>query len=651
MIKIKPGNIYRNMVNILLFLILGMTSCNDAGRSFYVSGSGNDSNPGTLRKPFLTIQRAADSMVPGDVCFIRAGVYHGPVSLNSKGMPEKPIRFEAYSNERVVIDGTESLEGTWSVYKGNIYSMKVNRKFEQLFFENQMMVEARWPNMAFPAQLWDRSCWALSGKGSRYGIMVNDEMARSGIDWTGAVAVLNVAHQFVTWTRRVTSHKPGSNSFTYSKDLQPITHYADKTVQWEDDIFYLSGKLEALDSPGEWYLDEDKMELYFWAPDGENPGSGKVSVKTEYYGFDIADNEYIVIKGIEFFGTSLRLGNVNHSLVENCVFEYPSYSREFNDPSSSEKRAEILIQGNGNRFIKNHISFSQITGLVVNGTGNKVENNLLHDLAWNGQGFAIALGCRKNGEMNYITGNTAYNTGYSVIQPSGGKYSISYNHFYNAALVSKDCAVIQTGGWEIDGSIIHHNWVHDCYPNDNHPGGLKGGLGIRGDDQTRGLTVHHNVVWNCGRDGIIVKGDHNKVHNNTVFGIGSNNREGNYISLHTEPEPLKPWRKQIPLLEIQNQNTIAANNASFNIVGDRERNPFTPAKNLITNFTGVKLILNNPEKYDFSLPAGSPLIDAGTVIPGITDNYKGSAPDIGAYESGDKYWVPGTDWNPAEKHR
>ncbi len=37
---------------------------------------------------------------------------------------------------------------------------------------------------------------------------------------------------------------------------------------------------------------------------------------------------------------------------------------------------------------------------------------------------------------------------------------------------------------------------------------------------------------------------------------------------------------------------------------------------------------------DYRLAAGSPLIDAGVVIPGVNDNFIGKAPDLGAYEYG-----------------
>lgn len=40
------------------------------------------------------------------------------------------------------------------------------------------------------------------------------------------------------------------------------------------------------------------------------------------------------------------------------------------------------------------------------------------------------------------------------------------------------------------------------------------------------------------------------------------------------------------------------------------------------------------DEFDFSLAAGSAAIDAGVALPGITDGFTGSAPDLGAIESG-----------------
>jgi hypothetical protein len=44
--------------------------------------------------------------------------------------------------------------------------------------------------------------------------------------------------------------------------------------------------------------------------------------------------------------------------------------------------------------------------------------------------------------------------------------------------------------------------------------------------------------------------------------------------------------------------------------------------------------LVNPVNGDFTLLPSSPNIDRGVVIPGINDDFFGSAPDLGAYEFG-----------------
>jgi hypothetical protein len=44
--------------------------------------------------------------------------------------------------------------------------------------------------------------------------------------------------------------------------------------------------------------------------------------------------------------------------------------------------------------------------------------------------------------------------------------------------------------------------------------------------------------------------------------------------------------------------------------------------------------LASPEEVDLRLHPRSRAVDAGTALPGITDDFNGSAPDLGAYEQG-----------------
>ena len=75
--------------------------------------------------------------------------------------------------------------------------------------------------------------------------------------------------------------------------------------------------------------------------------------------------------------------------------------------------------------------------------GNRMENDLIVDVAWNGVGFAMQLGSGKR-PYERSQGHTAFNTGYAVIQRGGGLFEVSYNHVHHGALVSKDCALLFT---------------------------------------------------------------------------------------------------------------------------------------------------------------------------------------------------------------
>lgn len=76
--------------------------------TYYVSPSGNDSNPGTLAQPFLTIQQAIDESQAGDTIYVRAGTYGNAEFENKYGNPTNPITLSAYPGEEhlAIIQGT-----------------------------------------------------------------------------------------------------------------------------------------------------------------------------------------------------------------------------------------------------------------------------------------------------------------------------------------------------------------------------------------------------------------------------------------------------------------------------------------------------------------------------------------------------------------
>jgi parallel beta-helix repeat protein len=78
-----------------------------AVQSLFVAPTGSDSNDGRSgATPFKTIACAARAAAPGDVVTIRGGTYQEYVVVETSGTAERPITFEAYPEEQVVVDGS-----------------------------------------------------------------------------------------------------------------------------------------------------------------------------------------------------------------------------------------------------------------------------------------------------------------------------------------------------------------------------------------------------------------------------------------------------------------------------------------------------------------------------------------------------------------
>jgi len=617
-----------------------------SGRAYYISPGGDDGNPGTKESPFRTIQRCADIAQAGDTCFVREGTFRETVRPMNGGRVRDPIKYVAFPGEKVTLNGTDVVSGEWSAYQGAIYQTKVTGAFEQLFVDGQMMIEARWPNMRLE-QIWDRSCWANTVKGSRYGQIVDPELVKTDVDWTGAIATLNVAHRFLTWTRRVNSHTPGGDSFSYNRDMEPrIQNSANATKPWEDNYYYLTGKLGALDSPGEWFHDVETGTLYLWCPDGASPDSHTVEIKVRERGFEVRDLDEIHLIGFHFFGTTFSFENTVHSVVDDCHLLFPTFARELTDLDADPKPApQTRMSGSHNTIRNCSLAYTPLSGLVMVGPDNTLDNNLVHDVCWNGSLRYPAINLAEERPSDkwkptLVKSNTVYNCGSAGITFRGQAYVIEYNYVHDLGLTSNDVAGIYTSGAEVAGSVVRYNWVHGCHPESER--GQHIGLGIRLDDQGRDFSVHHNVVWDCGLDAIVVKGEYNYVYNNTVLHLKPELRYASSIRLDTEPEPYKAWRRDHPLLGEQNAHTLVFNNVVGLIRAEYKKDtPFENKSNAIHNALTYSPELVDPAQFEFAPRAGSSLIDAGIAMPGLTDDFEGNAPDIGAYEYGGTYWRPG----------
>ncbi len=135
------------------------------GSEYFVSTTGSDDNPGTMERPFATIQRAQGVAAPGDTVSIRGGTYvmkEAQVArkrgiwadvtfLDRSGEPGRRINYWAYRDERPVFDFSNVkpaglrvnafyVGGSWLHIKGlEVVGVQVTLKghTQSICFENE----------------------------------------------------------------------------------------------------------------------------------------------------------------------------------------------------------------------------------------------------------------------------------------------------------------------------------------------------------------------------------------------------------------------------------------------------------------------------------------------------------------------------------
>ncbi|MCK4623721.1 MAG: right-handed parallel beta-helix repeat-containing protein [Phycisphaerae bacterium] len=71
---------------------------------YYVAKNGSDSNPGTEAKPWLTMNKAAATLVAGDTAYVKKGTYAPIKSFANSGTKGNLITFRAYPGHNVKIE-------------------------------------------------------------------------------------------------------------------------------------------------------------------------------------------------------------------------------------------------------------------------------------------------------------------------------------------------------------------------------------------------------------------------------------------------------------------------------------------------------------------------------------------------------------------
>ena len=606
---------------------------------YFVSPTGSDDNRGTQKQPFKTVQKCADVVQPGETCWLRAGIYREEVRPVVSGTEEAPIIFAAYKNEQVTISGTELVDD-WQMFRDSIFQANITLPVSdysdtgffanQVFVDGEMMPEARFPNLDEKRDFLQPNMLGggVKSEGGTVASIENSEIPVLSEGWIGAKVWVN--EWYTTRTGTITGG-------TAEKLTAQMTAPWDRGGLW----FYLFGKLELLDSAGEWFYEGKSQTLYLRSPDNTAPRT--VEAKQRNFAFDLSDRSYISLRNLNLFANTITTSDRSTGIVLDGIharyvahhMTLPPLPKSEQAPGSDDglfvaahaHDTGIQLRGGGNTLKNSIIEWSSGNGILLEGNNHRVTNNII---AHTNYMVSYAAPVRINGNGHQITYNTIERTGRDAINidwHTAGfdvrNIEIAYNDISQFGMLSTDLGAIYICCYiDLEEGSIHHNWIRDTQAFSP----FWGTRGIYLDIESFNSTIHHNVVWNLtgGKDNYnLLVGSprgYEQVFNNTFLGEVTMSKEF-----------------------VEARNNIFA--ASKNIVADYQSHNLLSDADIQFTQPPTEELESMP---DFTLKKGSPAVDAGTLIPGIVDSFKGKAPDIGAYERGGDRWKAGSnlEYNP-----
>ncbi|TXF86686.1 T9SS type A sorting domain-containing protein [Neolewinella aurantiaca] len=597
---------------ITLLFLLFCTSLLSAA-DYYVAKDGSDANDGSETSPFLTISKAAGLMVAGDVCYIKEGVYREVLSPANGGTEANPITFRAFGEDKVIISATEELSG-WQNLEGNIWKTAADIEFGRrtmLYYNAEPMDNARWPNNTDGDPF---TIDAMTVEGGSANTIVATNLP-AGADITDGYVWYLGAHSGASWTQPINSVSGNT-----------ITHVANDISRWPFNPhnptvfrnenrgrFFLFGDKDLLDYPQEWYFDAAADEVFFIAPSNADPNDATVEYASRERTV-LLGKEWIVVEGLTTFGGIVNI-KAENCIIRNCEIRHGLQSLdELGNTDAQVSEGAVYIQASNTLIEDNLIEGGSLNGISVQGwageTGVVIMGNEIREFNTVGN-HSSPIRCRATNSK--VISNTIVGGGRDGIFIPTNNSEIAWNDVSDVMRINNDGGLFYVVGNEDDkNTSIHHNWFHDSFGPDYADGRC---AGIYLDNDSKGYDVHHNVVWNISWSAVQMNWDawNNDIFNNTFWnvdlamGIWLNGRVHLNNRVWNNYTPVGPWEGQ-----------------------DVADNIIDPMDNFVD-------LANN----DFRPNDNSPMVNAGRIIPGITDGYRGAAPEVGAYERGAEQWIPG----------
>ncbi len=636
---------------------------------YFVSPHGNDQWSGKVDSPnarrtdgpFRTLARARDairqlktsgSLKSPVTVYVRGGVYQLDKPLvfrpQDSGTAKAPVIYEAYPGETPVLSGGRVITG-WhrangiavpSRARGHVWVAEApgvkegEWYFHQLFINGTRKTRARTPNRGFYYVNGEISATAPAHF-RFYDRDIRPQWAKEGD--VEIIALQNWAEL----REPIKSVDEATHVVTLAGRRQ---HFAEANAR-----YWVENTLDALDSPGEWYLDR-KSDLVYYYPEPKEDMSRAEAVVSHLkqlllFEGDAAKNQFvshIEFRGLTFSYTDWSLPATGYADMQAAYNIPAAVEGEATRSCTFEKCRFIHLGGYAVAFGEgsqgDRITGNEMTDLGAGGvkigdpriptskqtetSGNQIIDNHIHNIGivypaavgvWIGQSSNNIVAHNEINDTFYTAISVGWTWGYGPTAAHGNL--IEFNNLYDIGRgMLSDMGCIYTLGVE-PGTVERNNVCRDVSRY------KYGGWGIYTDEGSSDILIEDNVVYRCEDGGFHQHyGEANVVRNN-IFALGTTAQirrslEENHLSF-TFTHNIVYW-KDGKLLDgtWKNNHFRFANNIYYNVGGG----PIEFAQWSFKDWQGRgqdvhSLIANplfvDPEQGDFRLEAGSPALKMG----------------------------------------
>ena len=527
-------------VGLCVSLSLAQESPQKVAVALYVAPIGSDDAPGTLERPFVTVERAraalrelraAGQLTGPATVYLRGGTYPLPQTLKldaaDSGTAATPIVYRAYQTEKPILLGGKVITG-FVPWRGKILKADLRQQgfpkagFRQLIFSGVRQPMARYPNFD-PHNPYGGGYAYVDGKPKAMYTDYPDDnkrllqyMAKDARQWAHPEDGQVFIFARYNWWNNIVPIKsvdPATRTITLANDASYVIRPTDR--------YFVQGMLEELDAPGEWYLDPRTEALYFWPP--QPLTNQTVCAPTMRTMIQMGPNcNFVTFRGLTLEccdGDAITLNDCSDCLIAGSTI------RNVGDYNGS---AVVITGGRRNGVAGNDIYQIGHDGVRIAG-GDRItltpgdsyaDNNYIHHV---GIFYKWGTGIDLDGCGLRATHNLIHDCPRAAIQFMGNNLVMDYNHMRHLCLDSEDAAGIGTGGrdWiSSRGSSVSYNYIHDVLGYGRMNGRWVSPFfawGIYLDDNSGGVDVIGNIVARCGRAGLHLHNARDTVVENNVF--------------------------------------------------------------------------------------------------------------------------------------